>query len=322
MFGAARKVEPSSPIISDNSGEHPGRLLTVNAVLDVYEKDRADPNSRRPCEHPKGIAYANVAVRKSIGDVTIGELYDNAEEIQSDAEREWYDAGAAKGTVNKRISQLQTAIRVCIRRKLIRRDDEPFLQRPGNGPPRERYLDRETEWPKLREELENPRTPFHLNLLTRIQLGGMQRVGATLALEWEMCDFGANTIWYKRTGGTKNKRRVNIPMSAGVRDCLERAQKRAKTKYVIEWQGQPVKTVYVGFQAIIARAGLEDVRIHDLRRTGATWAFQAGVPLTVVAALLGDNPEIVRRHYAHCIPSFLSEASDSVDAIMKAGILP
>lgn len=292
-------------------------LSTVNDVLDVYERDRKDPHARKPCRHPDSIVSHNKAARAALGHYTLAEANENTEEIQMEAERAWYDAGVSRGTVNKRISQLQSAFKCCVRKRLIKRDDEPFFQRPGQGDPRERVIDRETEWPKLRDALESVDTPYHLNTFVRLALGAMQRCGANLSLEWEMVDFGANTIFYKRTGGASNKRRVNVPMSEGLREHLEKAQKRARSKYVIEWRGDRVESVGKAFKALIVRAGLEDVRIHDLRRSGASWAFQSGVPLSQVAAMLGDNEDIVRRHYAHVLPDFLSNAADSVDRAMR-----
>lgn len=61
-----------------------------------------------------------------------------------------------------------------------------------------------------------------------------------------------------------------------LRERLEEIQKVARTPYVIEYRDKPVGDLKTGFAALVKRAGLEDVHIHDLRRTAATLALQAG----------------------------------------------
>ena len=47
------------------------------------------------------------------------------------------------------------------------------------------------------------------------------------------------------------------------------------------------------------RAGMEDVRLHDLRHTVASLAAMKGVPLPVVARLLGHRQVRMTLRYAH-----------------------
>lgn len=53
------------------------------------------------------------------------------------------------------------------------------------------------------------------------------------------------------------------------------------------------------WKRICAQAGLEGVRIHDLRHTHASWAAQAGVSLHVVASQLGHRQTSTTERYAH-----------------------
>lgn len=45
------------------------------------------------------------------------------------------------------------------------------------------------------------------------------------------------------------------------------------------------------------------MRPYDLRHFAATEALSAGHPVHEVAAMLGDNPAMVLRVYAHAIPN-------------------
>ena len=51
--------------------------------------------------------------------------------------------------------------------------------------------------------------------------------------------------------------------------------------------------------SIRARAGLRDVRIHDIRHTFASHAVLQGIPLPVVSRLLGHKQPSMTLRYAH-----------------------
>ena len=53
-------------------------------------------------------------------------------------------------------------------------------------------------------------------------------------------------------------------------------------------------------------AGLATGTLHILRHTAATLALTNGVPVHVVAARLGDRPEMVLSAYAHLLPASTS----------------
>lgn len=58
----------------------------------------------------------------------------------------------------------------------------------------------------------------------------------------------------------------------------------------------------------VARAKLERVTFHDLRRTYGARLALAGVPMAVIAEAMGHKDErITRRHYAHLSPSYVAE---------------
>jgi integrase len=61
------------------------------------------------------------------------------------------------------------------------------------------------------------------------------------------------------------------------------------------------------------RAGMPDLRIHDLRRTFGSWLATQGTPLKVIAALLNQTSQsITDTVYAHLADDPLREATASV----------
>ena len=52
------------------------------------------------------------------------------------------------------------------------------------------------------------------------------------------------------------------------------------------------------WERIRQAANLEDVTLHDLRRTCGSYLAQAGVPLHTIGAILGHKDEVVTKLYA------------------------
>ena len=75
--------------------------------------------------------------------------------------------------------------------------------------------------------------------------------------------------------------------------------------------------------AIRREAGIEDVRLHDLRHTVASQAVLNGVPLTVAARLLGHTNVRMTMRYAHVgdreIEAAAERVGQAIDAIMSRG---
>lgn len=66
------------------------------------------------------------------------------------------------------------------------------------------------------------------------------------------------------------------------------------------------------WRAVRRKAGLEDVRLHDLRHTFASHAVLQGVPLPVVARLLGHKSVSMTLRYAHIADRDVEAAAERI----------
>ena len=83
-----------------------------------------------------------------------------------------------------------------------------------------------------------------------------------------------------------------VPLSAEARNILERRMAEGDGPWVFPSVRDPSRHQHYGLRlwsAIRREAGIEDVRLHDLRHTVASQAVLNGVPLTVTARLLGHS---------------------------------
>jgi len=80
---------------------------------------------------------------------------------------------------------------------------------------------------------------------------------------------------------------------------------------------KPMTRPAKAFERICAIAGIEGFTIHDLRRTWASIAVNAGVPLfTVSKALRHSSPNITAARYAHLQHRALIDANTLVGELV------
>jgi integrase len=73
------------------------------------------------------------------------------------------------------------------------------------------------------------------------------------------------------------------------------------------------------FARLAARAGMPEVRLHDLRHFVATRLLSSGVDVRTVAGRLGHkNPNVTLSVYAHFLPEADREAADVLGRILAA----
>jgi len=71
------------------------------------------------------------------------------------------------------------------------------------------------------------------------------------------------------------------------------------------------------WQRVRARAGLKDVRIHDLRHTFALTAVASGQGLPMIGKLLGHTQVQTTARYAHLAADPIKIAADSVSSTLQ-----
>ena len=71
------------------------------------------------------------------------------------------------------------------------------------------------------------------------------------------------------------------------------------------------------FKSLLERAGLQEIRFHDLRHTAAALMLNHNVPVIVVSRRLGHSrPSITMDIYGHLIPGIQSQAAELIDEII------
>ena len=75
-----------------------------------------------------------------------------------------------------------------------------------------------------------------------------------------------------------------------------------------------------GFHALCRRAGIEDLRVHDLRRTLGSWMAMQGASLPMIGGLLGHADPQTTARYVHLVDKRLHELNGTVGAAISSAM--
>ncbi len=221
--------------------------------------------------------------------------------------------GKSAGTIWTELTRLRSALNWAKRHRIIK--DVPYVWIPSKPPAKTRTL---THAEVLR--LLDGCAMFHVKLFVILALSTGGRTGAMLELTWNRVNFEDETIDLRIDTPpnpllkTAKKGRAKVPMNRLARVALQEARQGAITDWVVEWDGEPIKSIRKGFTEACRRAGLEGVTPHTLRHTAASWMETGGIPMGQISRFLGHKDEsTTRRIYAKPDTSYLQPASKIVD---------
>ena len=163
---------------------------------------------------------------------------------------------------------------------------------------------------------DNPdmRDFFLMCLLTGARRGNVQ------AMRWEDLNLSEGR-WTIPASQHKTKKPLSVPLSSPVLALLkDRYKERGSSPYVFPSHGHTGHLIEpkTAWRRILQRAGLEGLRIHDLRHTAASWLANQGTPLMVIGAALGHTQASTTSRYAHLAVDPVRQAMDRAGNAMLA----
>jgi integrase len=145
------------------------------------------------------------------------------------------------------------------------------------------------------------------------------RLNEIMKLRWEHVDLAESVL---RLPDSKTGAKV-VHLGQAAVDVLRQVERQPFNPFVIAGTcaGKPLADLQPFWQRLRSRAGLKDVRLHDLRHTFASVAVASGQGLPMIGKLLGHSQVQTTARYAHLAGDPVRAAANDVSDAVAAGLL-
>lgn len=185
--------------------------------------------------------------------------------------------------------------------------------------PRERFLSGD-ELIRLLDALATYSNQKAANAIRLLLLTGARR-GEVLALRWDQID--EKGVWTKPASNTKTKRTHRVPLPAPALEILSEMREHSTSPFVFPGRdGGHLIDLKRPWPEICQAAGIEGLRLHDLRHSYASLAVAGGASLPIIGKLLGHTQTSTTSRYAHLELDPLRAVAERVGAIIEGAGKP
>jgi integrase len=282
---------------------------TVRDLYDRYCRDHLP--KKRPSSQKTDVVMWKNCILPLLGSIKVANLtYDHCDALHSQL------TGRTPIQANRAIGLLRKACNLAVRWRWIERNPaQGIALNPENK--RERYL-----------------TPDQIELLSQAMVGHPEqtscdiirfliltgcRSGEAFRTRWDQFDAELR-VWTKPAATTKQKKLHRVPISKAVSALLDQRRQGSQSEWVFpSYTGAPFVTIKNTWASLCKTAGLEDIRLHDLRHTFASLLVSSGASLPLIGAMLGHTQPNTTARYAHLFDDPLMDAAETVSSLVNVG---
>ncbi len=145
----------------------------------------------------------------------------------------------------------------------------------------------ESEAGRIIRELKRVDSVYVRGAILLLLMTGLRKT-EVLKMEWQKIDWDTKEI---RVINIKTKEVTYQPLSAAAIEVISMTPRIGNNPYIIvgKLPGRHRATIDKVWQRIRKRAGVEDIRLHDLKRTVGSWLSQNGVNIQIVKEVMNHK---------------------------------
>jgi integrase len=196
-------------------------------------------------------------------------------------------------TVNKELNHLSHVIETARREWSVQIPDNPvrLVRRPKNARARDRRLVDDEE-ARLLEACNEARNPY-LDHVVRLALETAMRQGEIVSLAWKHVDLIRRVAYLP---DTKNGEARAVPLSTVAAETLRRLPRSIGGQVFPGLTAEAVKRAFI---RATQRAGIRNLRFHDLRHEATSRLFEKGLNPMEAATVTGHKTLQMLKRYTH-----------------------
>lgn len=311
---AAIENQSVDPLAEKRKRELEARTGTVKAMFLAYLEDR------KPKSAAELLKIAERQIWKPFG-------ARGWRELRRSEVRSWHEGikvSAGPYAANRALQ----ALRAAFYWRLWREDDSPGdrpsqrdTRNPCAGielfPEKRRQVRLEIDQlPKLQQAIDAETPDEYLRALFRFVLAVGCRKAEALSLKWDDVVGGDSPAVTFRD--TKSGDDHTVPLSAYAAGLLKSLTRVKGNPFVFvgHKHGSHLQSVNKAWERIRKNAGVEHVRIHDLRRSFGSWLGDAGFTSKQIGTVLGHKSDITSRVYMALGTKSKRAAVDAMQTLM------
>lgn len=153
-----------------------------------------------------------------------------------------------------------------------------------------------------------------------ISLFSGQRRGNILGLRWSQIDLNNGFMYLP---DTKNSEPMQVPITGQLRDLLEKIKQNAKSDWVLpsnKSQSGHLEDPKRPWRDLLAHAGIDNLRLHDLRRTMGSYQAITGASTNIIGKSLGHKSTSATMVYARLSADPIRESMQkATDKMLEFG---
>ena len=281
------------------------KAITMRKLCDMYLEDYARLH-KKPRSVEDDARYIEKEIKPLLGAKNLSEIR------SKDIVRIHSSMSAKPVKANRLLALLSKMFNLAEEWELRDANTNPTQHiRKYKETPRERYLTQD-EIVSLEQTLSKAQKEHLVSHSVihaiRVLLMTGARLQEVLTMKWEYVDIENGKINLPDSKSGKK----TIWLSDKARDYIDAIPHKRGNPYIFVGQrsGSPLVNLQKPWRKLRSMAGIEDVRIHDLRHTYASLAVSQNLSLPIVGKLLGHKSIKSTERYAHLYDDVMRDAAN------------